>query len=334
MRTVELGKSGVSTSGLGLGALHFGAFLDEDESTKVIDRAIDAGVSFLDTGRLYGNGISERIVGNAVRAKRHSVQISTKVGVKAVPKPDGSFGAEVEQLTPVSIRRWVDASLTELGTDYIDLLSMHAYDESTPIADTLGELERVREEGKVLAIGVSNYSPEQLESAVAASRAMSKPGLDACQAHYNMIERRVGNSLLLICSENQINFVCNRAVARGILTGKYISGREFPPESRAAQSDRVRRWATSSTINLVEGLNTIAEGIGTSVTAMALAWLAQMQGVGIVLVGTRDIAQLDECLEAADLVLSPETFDAIEALINSYGMSEQVNLLPEVYFER
>jgi aryl-alcohol dehydrogenase-like predicted oxidoreductase len=192
----------------------------------------------------------------------------------------------------------------------------------------------MREEGKVLAIGASNYSPEELKSAIAASSEMNRPGLSACQVHYNMIERRAGESLSQICTEKGISLVCNRALARGILTGKYVSGRPFPPSSRAALSDRVRRWATDSTVSMVEGLQRVAQRIGATTTAMSLAWLVQQSAVGVVLVGTRNIAQLNDCLVAGDMVLDADTNDAIEQVIGSHGMTDQVNRLPEEYFER
>jgi len=330
----QLGQSDLNVSQIGLGALHFGAYLSEHQSIELISYALDSGINLIDVGPLYGNGLGERIVGNAIAGCRDKVILTTKVGLARRVLNDGSFGVEVLPLTPKNIRKSLEDSLTELGTDYIDLFQFHAYDDSTSLEDSFGVMNDLVAEGKVRAVGVSNFSPDELHNAITVIKKNSWTPIVSIESHYNMIERMVEGSLEAICFEHKIGMLPYRALARGILTGKYKLGEPLPKNSRAADSWRVRDWLSKETLLLVDSLGTYAKENKTSITELSLAWLLAQRSVPSLLVGARSINQLKESINAVNWKMTEFDLINIDEIIISMDQLDKVNALPHVYFEK
>jgi aryl-alcohol dehydrogenase-like predicted oxidoreductase len=330
MQLRELGNSGLRASRLGLGALHFGAFLNERESREVIDSALDAGINFIDTGPLYGNGESESIVGRAISSQRDQVLIGTKVGLKGRTKKSGSFEVELVPLTSSEIRSSVERSLKRMNTDYIDLLQLHAFDPVTPVEETFEELARLVDEGKIRAVGCANYDPDDLATVIGAAPAVR---MATSQCHYNMIERRAEKELIPACVNNGISVICYRTLARGILTGKYEPGQPPPPESRGAMSQPIREQLGDEMTNLVVAIKLLADEFGRTPTELALAWLLSAPSVGVVLIGTRNVSQLQTCVRASGWNLTELERARVDQIIESQKLTSRVHASPELFFE-
>ena len=334
MQTRQLGKSELRPSVIGLGALHFGAYLDERAATEMVHHALSSGVSFIDVGPLYGNGMAESIVGKAIKGRRSKYLLSTKVGLARSARPDGTFGVKVVPLRPDRIRAALEQSLRELQTDHIDLFQFHAFDDSTPLEASFEAMDRLVREGKVLAVGASNYDPDELSRVVSTIGANGWSPLAALECHYNAIERRAEERILPICREARISVIPYRSLARGILTGKYTQGGSIPERSRAADSWRVRLLLEDATLNLVSALDRYARGHGRTVAQLAIAWLLARQEIGSVLIGARDRAQFDECAAATDWQLEAGQLKEIDDIVAGEGLSRQVAKAPDVFFEK
>ena len=324
----------MEASTIGLGALHFGVFLDQEETTRIVHHAIENGVNFIDTAPMYGNGNSELFLRNALKDYRHRVILSTKAGLEPVIRKDGSFGVEIATLKEEYIRRSVEKSLQRLGVDYIDLFQLHAFDWSTPFEETMKTLDSLVQEGKIRAVGCSNYNKQELFRALSVIETYGHTPLSTLQCHYNVIEQRARRELIGNCRNKQIGVICNRGLARGILTGKYKFGRPPPERSRGVESLRIRECLSRETLDLVQDLRSWASRHERSVVEFALAWLLSREEISVALVGVRNIEQLNKCIRAADWSLGNGEFAEIDKIIDRMGLSNQVNSLPEVFLEK
>ena len=334
MKYREISNTNLKVSVIGLGALHFGTFLTQKESRNIVHHALDAGINFIDTSPLYGQGQSESIVKNAVNSRRKDVFIATKAGLEAVIRSDGTFGVEVPLISKEYLRKSVEDSLRALGTDYIDLFQLHAFDHQTPFEETIGCLEQLVQEGKLRFIGCSNYNAAQLKTATSVITRNDFISLATAQCHYNLLERRAQHELLQICRSNRISIICNRALARGILTGKYKHGKPLPYGCRAAVSYRIKRCLSKKTLNLVEALKKFSSEYSRTVTELAIAWLLSYNDVSTVLVGVRDILQLDICLQSVGWTLQKEDMLIVDEIIERMGLKNQVDSFPENFLEK
>ncbi len=329
----ELGHSSLMTSGLGIGGLHFGVFCDQVTTTRIIHQALGHGINFIDTAPMYGEGYSETFVKNAIRGRRHEVLLSTKVGLKPLIASDGTFGVSVAPLTKDYIRSSLEQSLRALGTDYIDLYQIHAFDPETPIEEGIETLDMLVKEGKVRFIGCSNYNHTELKlvSSVAAKRGWTQ--FASFQVHYNLIERRAEQDVVPACRALGLGIICNRALARGILTGKYKLNQPIPEGSRAVTSIRVRCWLSEDTLGLVAALDEFAQERGRTATELAIAWLLAQTDISVVLAGMRNLGQLETNVHATEWTLSGEELAEIDTIIKNFGLMSQVNAMPETFFE-
>jgi len=334
MQYRKLGNSFLNVSVLGIGALHFGAFCEQDATTRIIQRALYLGVNFIDTAPMYGNGKSEGFVKNAIKGRRSDVIIGTKVGLEPRYSADGTFGVEVVPLRRETIRQSVEKSLVNIGTDYIDLYQVHAFDDSTPIEETLEALEELIKEGKILSVGCSNYDRTEFKYAARIADKEKLLRFVSLQCHYNLIERRAENELVPACIERNCSIICYRALCRGILTGKYKYNQPLPEGSRAQISNRVRRWLSKDTLMLIQALEDFARDCGHTLTELAIAWLLTMPAVGMVLAGMRNIESLETCCRAVDWQLSKEELAKVEMIVDGLFLTEQVNALPETFLEK
>ena len=220
MRTRLLGDGGPEVSVVGLGTNNFGRPLDYEQTLAVIDAALDAGVTLIDTADIYGQGTSEEFIGRALEGRRDRVLIATKFGSEMDERPEERRG------NPDYIRWAVEGSLRRLRTDVIDVYQMHQPDPETPIEETLGALNDLVHDGKVRWIGSSNFSAEQIEAAEEVARGAGFHRFVSVQNHYSLVEREAEDEVLPMCEKLGIGFLPYFPLASGLLTGKYRRGEE------------------------------------------------------------------------------------------------------------
>lgn len=305
----QMGRTGLRVSTICLGAMTFGeaaGFMqgvacDEATSRDILDRSFDAGVNFIDTADVYGNGVSEEIVGRWMKPRRDRVVLATKGRFKMGDGPN-DMG-----LSRLHIKQAVEASLRRLGTDYIDLYQAHMQDARTPVDETLDALDRLVREGKILYAGCSNYTGYRLvESLWAADRARSTR-YDCLQAQYSLVVRDAERELLPACNAFGVGFIAWSPLASGLLSGKYRRDMPAPEGSRlAAWKDTMRRLDRDGKWRVVEALAACAQELGTSPATLALAWALAKPGMTSVIIGARTVDQLAANLAADALVVPPE----------------------------
>jgi len=291
MRLHELGESGVRVSRVGLGSNNFGRRLDLDATRAVVDAALAEGINFVDTADIYGGGDSERFLGEILEGRRDQVVLATKFGMA----DDGSGSRDY-------VRRSVASSLERLRTDHVDLYYYHRPDGVTPIAETVRAMLELVEEGSVGAVGVSNFTVEQLDQAVEAGP------IAALQNRYNLLERAAEEDVLPRCLELGVSFVPYFPLASGLLTGKYRRGQPPPPGSRLENRPRV---LTDEAFDRVERLEEFAEARGRSLLELAIAGLASQPAIASVIAGATTPAQVRANAAAADWELSGDELDEL-----------------------
>ena len=228
MELVQLGDSGLRVSRVGLGCNNFGGRIGLEETRAVVDAALDVGVTFFDTAETYGSGGgSERLLGEILEGRRDRVVLATKFG----------WGQEFGDGAAAYVRKAIDGSLERLRTDYVDLYYLHKPDPATPIAETLGALDELVREGKVRAIGCSNFSAEQLAEADRVARELGTARFTVLQNHYNLLRRDDDENVLPLCRELGVSYIPYFPLASGLLTGKYRRGEPAPEGTRLAGRD-------------------------------------------------------------------------------------------------
>ncbi len=290
MRKAKLGDLDLSV--IGLGCNNFGRALDAAGSARVVNAALDVGVNYFDTASNYGEGRSESFLGAALGSRRQDAVIGTKFGVP-VAGWEGSGGA-----SPAYVRRAIERSLTELGTDYIDLLMINFPDPDTPIADTLEEMNALVDEGKVLEIGCSNFDPARLSEALDASDELGLPGFVANQVQYSMLHREPEtNGLDDLCVERGVALLPFYPLGNGLLTGKTRRGQ--PPQGRL-QMERYQDFLSDENFDIVERVERFANERNLSMVQVALGWLLAQQAVPSVTPGATSPEQIESNAEAAE----------------------------------
>jgi aryl-alcohol dehydrogenase-like predicted oxidoreductase len=302
MRQNPLGRSELTVSAVGLGCNNFGRRLDGAGTRAVIDAALDAGITFLDTADIYGgDGASERLIGEALEGRRDRVVLATKFGMELSGDSGEPRGSRAYA------RRALDASLERLRTDRVDLFYYHEPDGVTPLAETLGALGELADEGKIRAFGVSNLDAAQLREAVA----LGDPRLAALQNEYSLLERDAERELLPLCREHWIGFVPYFPLARGRLTGKFRRGE--PPPAGSRMADR-QDLLTDAVFDRLELLGAFASERGHTLLELAIAGLASQPGVASVIAGAMTPEQVAANAAAASWELSADDLDALAAL--------------------
>jgi aryl-alcohol dehydrogenase-like predicted oxidoreductase len=281
---VYLGESGLRVSRVGLGCNNFGGRIDFDATRLVVDAAIDAGVTFFDTAATYGNGDSERFLGRILEGRRDTVVVATKFG----------WGQEKGDGSVETARASLERSLERLRTDVVDLYYLHKPDPDTPIADTLGALDELVREGRVRAIGCSNFSAEQLSEADRVAREGGLGRFTVLQNHYSVIRRDDDEDVLPLCRELGVSYVPYFPLASGLLTGKYRRGEPAPAGTRLAG-----REIEEERFDRVEACAAFAEEHGRSLHELAICALASTPGVGSIIAGATTPEQVRANAEAA-----------------------------------
>jgi len=334
MKYRAVGQSEIMVPELSIGALHFGVYLDEKESIALLSYAYENGINFFDCGPLYGNGVSELIVGKFIKSKRDKIIVTTKVGLKKIARADKTFGVTVEQLTRNNIVSSLERSLKRLGIDYIDIFQLHAFDSTTPLDLTLETLEELIKSGKIRNYGVSNFDENEFDMLQQRINANNYKGLCCIESHYNVIERMIEKTLLPKIIKEGIGLMPYRALARGLLSDKYLLN-TIPSGSRASDSWRVRNTLTQDNIILLKALSKMSrENYRLSLAQLSVHWLLNCSCVSSVIVGCRDIPQLEELITGLSYARSPMLSADVDLLIKDLNLTEFVLSKPEIYFER
>jgi aryl-alcohol dehydrogenase-like predicted oxidoreductase len=310
MHTRELGRSGLRVPPLALGGNVFGWSIDEAASFEVLDAFVDAGLSLIDTADAYsawapGNrgGESETIIGRWLKrsGRRDRVVLATKVG-KWLPR---------KGLAPANIAAAVEESLQRLQTDRIDLYQAHADDPSVPLADTLGAFARLIEQGKVRAIGASNYDATRLAQALATSAAHGLPRYETLQPEYNLVARKAyENELEPLVLEEQIGVIGYYSLASGFLTGKYRS--EADLGKSAVRAATVGKYLNGHGLRVLAALDDVAARHSATPAQVALAWLIARPGVSAPIASATTVAQVQELAGAVMLKLSADDVEQLD----------------------
>lgn len=314
MRYRHLGTSGLKVSELGLGTWVFGADdVDRNESCRIIHQALDAGVNLIDTADVYRGGESERVVGAAVRGRRHDVVLATKVG------GEGGSGPNDRGSSRLRIMRTVDDSLRRLDTDYIDLYQLHRMDLDTPTEETLRALDDLVRSGKVRYIGSSNHSAWKLVENQWTSRLYGLASFISEQPPYSIFDRRAEGDLFDVCRRYGLGVITWSPLNFGWLSGKYRRGQPIDPDSRAATGRTGIHHPDSSEgrrkLDLVEQLIPLSMELDATLSQYAIAWILRNDTVTAPLLGPRTLDQLDDNLHALDVTIPPEHLTRIDALV-------------------
>ena len=273
MRTRVLGDGGPAVSVVGLGTNNFGGRIDYEQSLAVIDAALDAGVTLVDTADIYGQGKSEEYLGRALEGRRDGVLVATKFGKPMDERREERRG------NPDYIRWAVESSLRRLRTDVIDVYQMHEPDPATPIEETLGALNDLVHDGKVRWIGSSNFSAEQIEAVEEVARGAGFHRFVSAQNHYSLVERGVEDDVLPEAERLGIGFLPYFPLASGLLTGKYTRGEEATEGRLAGRQIPDERW------DRTEALQRYADERGLSLLEVAVGGLLAMPAVTSVIAG-------------------------------------------------
>jgi aryl-alcohol dehydrogenase-like predicted oxidoreductase len=291
---------------IGLGTNNFGFLMEEDQVPPVVDAAVEAGINFFDTSDSYLD--SEVRLAKALGGRRDDVVIGTKFGSPL--GDDGAGGA-----SPAYIRQAVERSLTRLGTDRIDLYQLHVPDPATPIADTLATLDDLVKEGKVLEIGCSNFSADQLDQAEAAVGAGAARFVSV-QNHYNLLTRDDEAEVLPACRRLDIAYLPYFPLASGLLTGKYSRGKAAPAGTRLDKwGANMGSMLSDENFDRVEALATWAGARDHTLLELAFAWLAGHSEVASVIAGATRADQVVANAAAAAWILTPDEVSEVDALV-------------------
>lgn len=309
MRYRKLGASDLHVSVISFGSwlTHSGG-VDEDRTRACLDAAFDAGINFVDTANIYGRGVAERRLGELLKGRpRDSYVLATKL---YFPMTETDRG-----LSRAQVRKQVDASLSRLGVDYVDLYQCHRYDESTPLEETMEALSEVVRAGKVRWLGFSEWSAEQIRAARAI--AAVEPFVSS-QPQYSMLYRVPEAQVFPECARQDISHIVWSPLGQGVLTGKYRPDAPPPVDSRAASNQMggfMTRLMQRPTLEAVERLRPLAADAGLSMAQLALAWVLRRPEVASAIVGATRPSQVVDNAAAADVDLADDVIAACDAAL-------------------
>jgi aryl-alcohol dehydrogenase-like predicted oxidoreductase len=305
MQTRKIGSLEVSV--VGLGCNNFGWRIDANAAAQVVDAAITSGINFFDTADRYGNGLSEEFLGRALGKRRDQVIIATKFGME--------MGKGQKGASPKYVHEAIDASLSRLRTNLIDLYQLHQPDPKTPIADTLGALDELVRAGKVREIGCSNFTVEQIREAVKAAKGAR---FVSVQNEFSLFHREPEKGVLQECEKQGMAFLPYFPLANGLLTGKYRVGKKPPPSSRAAEGFGPKVF-TQKNLEVVEALIRFAERRNHTILELAFGWLLSHKPVASVIAGASKPEQVRANAKSVSWQLSSDDLREIDAIMQLAG---------------
>jgi aryl-alcohol dehydrogenase-like predicted oxidoreductase len=311
MLPVQLGRSGLRVSPLCLGTMMFGGPADLDTARRIADLCLDRGVFFWDTADMYGKGASEEVCGELLRGRRQQVVLATKVFADMGP------GVNDRGLSARHILSACDASLRRLGTDFIDLYYLHLPDDTVPLDETLRAMEDLVRSGRVRYVGCSNYRAWQIVELIHTARSSGFSPVIAAQPLYNIVNRDVEVELLPMAHRYGLGVVSYSSLARGVLTGKYTWDGPAPAGSRLHRGDRrfLRAEWRQPSVEVAAALAPLAAARGCTPGQLATAWAMANRRVHSVIIGPRTVAQAEESLGAAEVIIDAEVEAAVDALV-------------------
>lgn len=310
MEKRPVGASGLQVSRLGLGTMTWGRDTDEQEAADQLRLFLDAGGNFIDTAAIYGDGDSERVLGGLIdaMAKREDLVIASKSGISirsGERKIDNSRKALLAEL---------DRTLTRLGTDYLDIWQVNAWDEDVPLEETLGAFDSAVSSGKVRYVGIANFSGWQTARAVTLQNPIfGKAPISSTQNELSLLNRRCEREVLSAAKAMSFGFFAWSPLGRGVLTGKYRRG--MPSDSRGASphfSNFIEPYLSDKSARIVEAVLVAADGLGLSPIEISIAWVRDLPGVSAALVGARTGAQLRGILTSENVVLPAPVREALD----------------------
>ncbi|MCX5402816.1 aldo/keto reductase [Streptomyces sp. NBC_00335] len=315
MRHLPLGSSGLQVSAIGLGCNNFGGRLDARATRTVVDAALDAGITLLDTADIYGGaGGSETHLGEALKGRRDQVVLATKFGYDGV---DMGYGpAAGSRAGRAYIRRAVEASLTRLQTDHIDLYQLHSPDPAVPVAETLAALTELVTEGKIRYIGHSNFSGWQLAEAAHVARETGAAPFVSAQNEWSLLQRSAERELVPAALHYGVGVLPYFPLANGLLTGKIRRGAPVPAGSRLEGRDA---YLTDERLDIVEALAALADKHGRTVLELAIGWLSAQPGCASVIAGATSAEQVRANAAVADRPLDAELLAEVDAVAGAVG---------------
>jgi aryl-alcohol dehydrogenase-like predicted oxidoreductase len=304
----KLAHTDLEVSRVCMGTMTFGSQADLDESMRIVDRSLDAGVNFFDTANIYNQGRSEEMIGRILGARRKDVVLASKVR-GAMGKPTQYVGLSRE-----AIRKGIEGSLRRLNTDYLDIYYLHQPDYDTTIEETLDAMEELRREGKIRYPATSNYSAWQLceMHGICEKRGYEKPWI--AQPMYNLAARGIEQEYLAFTEKVGISNVCYNPLGGGLLTGKHRKGQAPLPDTRFDGNQMyLKRYWHDPYFEAVAEFEQIAKEGGISMLQLALAWLLQQNQAHCIILGASKLDQLEQNLAALETVaLSPEQLAACD----------------------
>jgi len=312
--TREIGSSGVRASAVGLGTWAIGGWMwggtDEGKSIAAIQASIDQGISLIDTAPAYGQGLAEEIVGKAIKGRRDKVVLATKCGLVWHTNKGNHFfdydGKPVHRyLGAESIAYELEQSLKRLGTDHVDHYITHWQDPTTPIADTMEVLRKLKAQGKIRSIGASNLSSADIAAYVAAG------GLDAIQEEYSMVKRDIETTLLPVCRQHGVSTLSYSSLALGLLSGKIGPDRRFAGDDQRKDNPRFSTGNREKVARLMRHIAPVVERHQATPAQIVIAWTIQQPGITFALCGARSPEQAIENAKAGRIRLSPDEIDTI-----------------------
>ena len=314
MELRSLGRTGIKVSNLCLGCMMFGGKTTPADSARIIDRALDAGINFLDTANVYNAGRSEEATGAALKAngRRQKVVLATKVHGRMGEGPNDWRN------TRRHIIESCEASLRRLGTDWIDLYQIHRPDPDIPADETLRALDDLVRSGKVRYIGTSTYAAWQIVETLWVSKEYGLNRFVCEQPPYHILDRRVERELVPMAQTFGIGIIPWSPLAGGMLTGKYRRDEPPPEDSRWATYNsnpmQRRRW-NERIFDALEALEPLAQARGVTMSQLALAWVMQQPGITSPIIGPRTMDQLEDNLKAFDVTISDEDREVIDGVV-------------------
>lgn len=297
MKYVKLGKTDFDVSAITFGCMELGGgpweVNSDEDNIRVLQKAFEYGITTFDTAEMYGNGHSEEVLGKALEGKRKECIFATKVNK--------------EHLWPADIRTSVEASLKRLRTDYLDVYYVHWPSYEIPIEETMSEFNKLKKEGLIRAIGVSNFSLKQLQKAMEYAR------IDLIQPEYNLLQRDIENGIMQYCQENSISICSYNSIAKGILTGKFhlggavITDDDFRRKKRLFLPEHLEKE-----MDIILLLKEIADAKGCSLSQVAISWLFYQKGFTSAIVGTQNEKHLEDNVRAVEIELAENEIERLD----------------------
>jgi aryl-alcohol dehydrogenase-like predicted oxidoreductase len=316
MEIRNLGASGLKISAIAYGNwLTHGSQVEEDAALACVRQALDEGITTFDTADVYANTKAETVLGKALQGeRRESLEIFTKVYWPTGPGKHNDHG-----LSRKHIMESINASLERLGTDHVDVYQAHRYDYETPLEETMEAFADVVHSGKALYIGVSEWRADQIRAAHELAREL-RFSLVSNQPQYNMLWRVIEAEVVPTCRELGLGQVVFSPIAQGVLTGKYKPGQPHPAGSRATDekggADMIKRWLDDDVLQAVQGLAPIADDLGLSMAALAVAWTLQNDNVSAAIIGASRPEQVTENVKAAGVKLDADVMSRIDDVLS------------------